>query len=51
MGLTSSQATAITHAGGNLQLIAGAASGKTEVARRVVHREMCAAARVVVGNR
>ncbi len=38
MDLTPSQRGAIAHAGGNLQLIACAGSGKTEVvARRVVH--------------
>ena len=38
MELTASQARAIAHDGGNLQLIACAGSGKTEVvARRVVH--------------
>jgi DNA helicase-2/ATP-dependent DNA helicase PcrA len=38
MDLTPSQRDAITHSGGNLQLIACAGSGKTEVvARRVVH--------------
>ncbi len=38
MELTGSQKRAIEHAGGNLQLIACAGSGKTEVvARRVVH--------------
>ncbi len=38
MDLTESQRSAIEHAGGNLQLIACAGSGKTEVvARRVVH--------------
>src|SRR6185295_14422291 len=38
MELTESQARAVRHDGGNLQLIACAGSGKTEVvARRVVH--------------
>src|SRR5437660_12596278 len=38
MDLTPSQRKAIAHEGGNLQLIACAGSGKTEVvARRVVH--------------
>jgi DNA helicase-2/ATP-dependent DNA helicase PcrA len=38
MNLTPTQIKAITHGGGNLQLIACAGSGKTEVvARRVVH--------------
>ncbi|MGD0949313.1 MAG: UvrD-helicase domain-containing protein [Candidatus Binatia bacterium] len=38
MHLTPTQDKAITHGGGNLQLIACAGSGKTEVvARRVVH--------------
>src|SRR5712672_546591 len=38
MNLTKTQRQAIQHAGGNLQLIACAGSGKTEVvARRVVH--------------
>src|SRR6187397_2549566 len=38
MELTESQKRAIAHGGGNLQLIACAGSGKTEVvARRVVH--------------
>src|SRR2546425_1893924 len=38
MQLTEAQTRAINHAGGNLQLIACAGSGKTEVvARRVVH--------------
>lgn len=38
MQLTGAQHSAINHAGGNLQLIACAGSGKTEVvAQRVVH--------------
>ena len=38
MELTDAQCGAINHAGGNLQLIACAGSGKTEVvARRIVH--------------
>jgi DNA helicase-2/ATP-dependent DNA helicase PcrA len=38
MNLTASQQRAIKHGGQNLQLIACAASGKTEVvAQRVVH--------------
>ncbi len=51
MDLTASQRKAIAHEGGNLQLIACAGSGKTEVvARRVVHLLDAAGGKLVPRN-